>query len=456
MRERRRLVRRNTGGAWKKKKSPKLRARVLFIGCHLRGRWLVTSSFVTVPSGSTYEISTYPGEREALLRCIYERAARENPCARFASPRSQPRLMPMADARVPYVGVPSAPCQRGDSYLKRCLFGNAPSIIVMELKVGYALPSIYKSKGSPLVLQSCLNPAAFTMAEEQLIASEDLDAIREGYGIPASIVLSASLCKRPPEIIVPAMMWFCERRGCSVNRYLWRELLIYRSLHGYAVLLTQDDMKALDNPPVLAPGWELRFFFAQLSQWEEPLPNSILEWYVRSSAHPRWTLMYFRGTALRWYPSREEFFHRCKSARLVTVEKGKKRVSKRVRPSEEGSILVDSDSSVEDTSVLSPTGGSPLVADHVDHRRAFLPQESVARSGLEGMVPSSDVAQLREELEVSRAEVAGLNHCSEGTTSDPRLRPSIFKEPHTVTGWSLSEPIIPKVASGVDLSVATE
>ncbi|KAL5986275.1 hypothetical protein ACLOJK_014608 [Asimina triloba] len=95
--------------------------------------------------------------------------------------------------------------------------------------------------------------------------------------------------------------------------------LIYKSERGYAVFSTREDVKAIDNPHDHVPGWESMFFFAQLlserdtwaipEQWEEPLLDPIPRSYVRLSASRQWTLMYFRGTALRWHPSREVFFH---------------------------------------------------------------------------------------------------------------------------------------------------
>ncbi|KAL5999626.1 hypothetical protein ACLOJK_037911 [Asimina triloba] len=96
------------------------------------------------------------------------------------------------------------------------------------------------------------------------------------------------------------------------------------------------------------------------------------------------------------------------------AEKGKKRVPKRVRSSGEGIILVDSDSSVDDASELSLIEGSPTATDHVDLERASLPQEFIARSRSEGAVLPSGEAQLREELEVSYAEVARLQSLLQG------------------------------------------
>ncbi|KAL6002269.1 hypothetical protein ACLOJK_034199 [Asimina triloba] len=96
------------------------------------------------------------------------------------------------------------------------------------------------------------------------------------------------------------------------------------------------------------------------------------------------------------------------------MKKGKKRTPKRVHPFEEGSILVGSDSSAEDTSGLSPIEETSLAADCVDQRRAASPQESVALSRSDGMVLLSDVAWLREELETSRAEVVCLQSLIRG------------------------------------------
>ncbi|KAL6004117.1 hypothetical protein ACLOJK_004664 [Asimina triloba] len=156
--------------------------------------------------------------REALMGHIYEHAARGGP---------------------------------GGSYLKLRLFGNSPLIIVVAPKFGRELPLIYKWERAK-------------MLEKQLIMSEDFDVIREGYGIPANIVLSAlaphetSRDYRPghlylneyllgagvripfdfgvaealwafnvsPAHVVPhswkiiqTMAWFCECRRCLAN---WR------------------------------------------------------------------------------------------------------------------------------------------------------------------------------------------------------------------------------------------
>ncbi|KAL6000565.1 hypothetical protein ACLOJK_024264 [Asimina triloba] len=77
---------------------------------------------------------------------------------------------------------------------------------------------------------------------------------------------------------------------------------------------------------------------------------------------------------------------------FVAVEKGKKRALKRARPSKEGSILVDLDSSIKDAFELSLTEGLSTAVDRVDHRRASLPKESVAWSGSEGMILPPGVA----------------------------------------------------------------
>ncbi|KAL6001309.1 hypothetical protein ACLOJK_007043, partial [Asimina triloba] len=153
-------------------------------------------------------------------------------------------------------------------------------------------------------------------------------------------------------------------------------------------------------------------------QWEEPFPGPIPRSYVRLATLQRWTLVYFRGTVLRWFPLREEFFHWCESVHFVAMEKGKKGDPKRAR-----SMLLN----------LSRSG------DHLrrtlDLGRASLPQEFVARSRSEGTVLSSGEVQFREELEASRAEVVA---------SDPRLWPTIFKATRNSAKWSLSVSTIPK------------
>ncbi|KAL6009237.1 hypothetical protein ACLOJK_022465 [Asimina triloba] len=74
----------------------------------------------------------------------------------------------------------------------------------------------------------------------------------------------------PPACVVPhswkviqTMASYCEHRGCTVNRYLWRELLTHRLSSGYVEFLVRRDVKGIDNPPDYVPGWEARFFFAR-------------------------------------------------------------------------------------------------------------------------------------------------------------------------------------------------
>ncbi|KAL5992819.1 hypothetical protein ACLOJK_013738 [Asimina triloba] len=89
--------------------------------------------------------------------------------------------------------------KRGGSYLKRCLFGNSPFIIVMAPKFGSVLLLVYKSEQTE-------------MLEEQLIIPKDLDVIWEGYGIPVNIILSAptlhetSLDHRPEHLCLNEYM----------------------------------------------------------------------------------------------------------------------------------------------------------------------------------------------------------------------------------------------------------
>ncbi|KAL5986651.1 hypothetical protein ACLOJK_014984 [Asimina triloba] len=141
------------------------------------------------------------------------------------------------------------------------------------------------------------------------------------------------------------------------DRYLWRELLIYRSLQGYAVFSTRDDVKTIDNLPDPAPGWESRFFSL---------------------------------------------------VRFVMLENGEEHAPKRVHLLEEGSIFLGFDSSTEDASEHSPVRGSSTTADREDRRRATLTQEFIAQPVSKGTMLLSDVTLLREEFEASRAEVARL------------------------------------------------
>ncbi|KAL5999173.1 hypothetical protein ACLOJK_040623, partial [Asimina triloba] len=231
------------------------------------------------------------------------------------------------------------------------------------------------------------------MLGKQLMNLEDLNVIREGYSLPSSIVLSAPaahetprdnrlghLCLNehmlgtevripfnfgvaevlwafnvPPGYIVPNSWKYYEHRGCLANRYLWRELLIRRSSQGYVEFLARRDVKGIDNPPDSVPGWESRFFFTRptsevdiwgiLERWEESLPDPI----------PR--------SRLR-----------------------ERRAPKRVRPSGEEDNVVESDSSAEEALGSSSSG------------------QLTPTSELEGTAPPSVVAQLKEELEASRAE----------------------------------------------------
>ncbi|KAL5973113.1 hypothetical protein ACLOJK_037139, partial [Asimina triloba] len=215
---------------------------------------------------------------------------------------------------VPYESPPHfSSRKRGNPYSKRHLFGNFPSIITSKLKVGHALSTIYKLEESSSILHPYSNPVAFSasfadrpfflvsleMAKEQLVTSEDLDVIRDNYNIPSNIILlppashetsqeyhPRHLCLNeymlragvrvpfefrvakallafhisPTRVtphswkVIQAMVWFYERRGCLTDQYLWRELLICRSLQGYMAFSAWDDVKAIDNHPDPTPG----------------------------------------------------------------------------------------------------------------------------------------------------------------------------------------------------------
>ncbi|KAL5986369.1 hypothetical protein ACLOJK_014702, partial [Asimina triloba] len=107
------------------------------------------------------------------------------------------------------------------------------------------------------------------------------------------------------------------------------------------------------------------------------------------------------GTALRWHPSREEFLRWCESAHFVVAEEGDRRALKRARPLGEESRLANSDSSIEGAFGSSSSGQQAPVVEP------------------EGMVPSSIVARLREELEASHAEVARLQLTLRGDATHP-------------------------------------
>ncbi|KAL5986696.1 hypothetical protein ACLOJK_015029 [Asimina triloba] len=253
---------------------------------------------------------------------------------------------------------------------------------------------------------------------------EDLDVIRESYGIPSSIILSALVLHETSNNHCPGHLCLnkCMLRAgvripfdFGVAEALWG--LFGRSVpmeEAADLSVVLRDVKVIGNPPNHVSGWESRFFFAQLSserdtwdipqQWEELLSDPI------PRSH-RWALMYFWGTVLRWHPSTEELFQLCESARFIVVEAEEQCAPKRVHPSEEGSISMDSNSSTEEAS-----------------RRVGASQPSlwdlVVRPGSEDMVLPSIVAQLREELEASRVEVARLQSMLQGDD----IRSSVMAE----------------------------
>ncbi|KAL6000558.1 hypothetical protein ACLOJK_024257 [Asimina triloba] len=199
------------------------------------------------------------GGREALMGHIYERATQGGSCLVTTPARGRGRGVGPSPSSVPYGSSPHFSYRkRGGSYLKRA-----------------------------------------KMLEKQLTTFKDLDVIREGYDIPASILLSApaphetSRDHRPGHLCLNEYML-----GAGVQipfdfreaKALWAFNV---SLARYAVFSTWEDVKAIDNPPDHVPGWESRFFLARLSserdtwgipeQWEEPLPNPIPRLYVKLS-----------------------------------------------------------------------------------------------------------------------------------------------------------------------------
>ncbi|KAL6013684.1 hypothetical protein ACLOJK_004182 [Asimina triloba] len=107
----------------------------------------------------------------------------------------------------------------------------------------------------------------------------------------------------------------------------------------------------------------------------------------------------------------------CNDTGAFPVRGGEERraFSEEAHLSTEGDSLADPSLSTEDVSELSLVKVTSPMTDHRDERRAFSLHEQVARPELreaellsEREAALSKVARLREELEVSRAEVAHL------------------------------------------------
>ncbi|KAL6002028.1 hypothetical protein ACLOJK_040592 [Asimina triloba] len=230
----------------------------------------------------------------------------------------------------------------------------------------------------------------------ELITSEDLNVIREGYNIPSSIVLSAPAAHKTPrdnhpghlylneymlgagvripfDFGVAEGLWAFNVPPARVTPHSWK---VIQTMAWYCEhrLLVRWDVKGIDNPPDCVPS----------------LPATQL-----------WALMYFRGTALRWHPLRKYFLRWCESTHFAVAEEGERRALKRARPSREESCLANSDSSVEGSSgSLSSGQQAPTVEP-------------------EGMVLSSVVTGLREELEAPRAKVARFQLTLRGDAARP-------------------------------------
>ncbi|KAL6002490.1 hypothetical protein ACLOJK_034423 [Asimina triloba] len=379
------------------------------------------------------------------------------------------------------IGADNDPCSRRGSGEGRRVFKEAslrelPSSLLMRLR-GAIVELIKRGCIVRTLIQSLpfFSSHPFCRSQKsgkQLITLEDLNVIREGYSILSNIVLSVPvahettwdnrpryLCLNeymlgvgvripfefgvvealwafnvPPACIVSyswkvirTMAWYCERRGCSADRYLWRELLTRRSSQGYVEFLARRDVKGIDNPLDCMLGWESRFFFARLTserdiwgvpeQWEGPLSDPIPRSHLSLSASQWWALMYFRGTTLRLHSSRKEFFHWCESACFAVAKEGELRALKRVRSSEEEHNLADSDSSAKEAPGSSSSG------------------QLTPTTELEGMTLLSVVAQLKEELEASRAkmlrgDVARSSAMVEYLRSDAYHRRVEFEQAH--------------------------
>ncbi|KAL5980176.1 hypothetical protein ACLOJK_036643 [Asimina triloba] len=192
-------------------------------------------------------------DREAVLELIYECTARGGIDPSFREESGKQYLHPSS---VPYGLSLRIPYRRKrDPYSKRHLFRNSSSIIITQPEGDH--------KG-PWILQPHPNyPASTTLlilAKRQLITPEDFVAIRDSYSIPSSITLL------PPDPYETSrddvMTWFYEREGYRSDRYVWRELLVCKLLKGFSAFFGRGNMKTIDNPPSLTPGWKSRYFFA--------------------------------------------------------------------------------------------------------------------------------------------------------------------------------------------------
>ncbi|KAL5979364.1 hypothetical protein ACLOJK_019262 [Asimina triloba] len=318
-----------------------------------------------------------------LVGCIYERAARGGSCARSY-------LDALVDANDdPWsIDADNDPCsrrgsggqflppstisygptlhflrpQRGGEYLRWRLFDpnviregyNISSSIILSAHAAHETP---RDNGPGYL---CLNECMLGARVRIPFDFEVAEALR-AFNIPPACVIPHSWK------VIQMMAWYCEHRGCSADRYLWRELLTHQSSQGYVKFLARRDIKGIDNPLDCVPGWESRFFFAWLT-----------------SEGDIWGIL------------NEEFFHWCKSACLAVAKEGERRALKRARSSEEEGNLADSDSSIEEA----PGSSSS---------RQLTPMAE-----LEGTAPPSIVAQLKEELEASHAKVARLQSILQG------------------------------------------
>ncbi|KAL5988992.1 hypothetical protein ACLOJK_027094 [Asimina triloba] len=229
-------------------------------------------------------------------------------------------------------------------------------------------------------IKSPLAPAK--IAKGQLITLEDLIVIRDSYGIPRSIALTPLKSHETSWDYRPEYLYLNEsilRAGVQIPfEFGVAEVLsaFYVSParvtpHSWKVI--EGDVKAINNPLDPTLGWKSRFFFAHLSskmdtwgvlkRWVEPLPNPISRLNVGLSSSQRLALMYFPGTALHWFLSKEGFLHWCESMHFVIAKRGRERSQKRAHLLAEGSILAGPNPYAEDVSELSPLGGTSIVAN---------------------------------------------------------------------------------------------
>ncbi|KAL6001098.1 hypothetical protein ACLOJK_006825 [Asimina triloba] len=187
--------------------------------------------------------------------------------------------------------------------------------------------------------------------------------------------------------VLQPMAWFYEQEGFQAYRYLWRELLVYRLLQGYAMFSEKGD--ALE-----------RDIWGVPKRWMNPLPEPVSESAVGLAASKWLALMYIQGTC--GTPMR--LVAAAPVPSLSEAKRREERSQKRARPSADGDSSVDQGLSNEDISKLSSVEVKSPGTDHRDERREFSPHEQVARPKSREVEPLSERKATLSEAKVMRLQ----------------------------------------------------